>query len=320
MKIAIVGYGNLGKGAERAAQNAAGIECIGIFSRRENIRSESGVPIYPVSRLFEGNEEADVLLLCGGSFSDLPKQTAFLAKRYNVIDTFDDHENAFRHFCSADRASRAFRKTALVSCGWDPGLFSIAKLFGEEILPNGRTYVFWGKGVSQGHSQAIKKIDGVKRAAAYTVFDERAYADVIAGKMPELTKYASHRRECFVVVEEGADRARIAQEIKSIPHYFQGYETSVGFISEADFEKDHASFPHGGKAIRCGQTPSGSQFSELSLRLSSNPEFTGAILVAYARAVKRLSEEGRFGAYTVLDIPPSYLCDKDREKAIKAYI
>lgn len=319
MKIAIVGYGNLGKGVERALKNAPDIQCVGVFSRR-NIKSESGLPVYKTERLSGEGVEVDALVLCGGSSSDLRVQTPFFASRYTVVDSFDDHERIANHVAETGAVATNAKTTALLCCGWDPGLFSVAKLTFASVLPEGRGYSFWGKGVSQGHSEAVKKIDGVIACAAYTEYDQAVYDAVKRGETPDLSPKDIHKRTCFVVIKSGANREEIAQKIKAVPRYFEGYETKVEFLSQEEFSARHAGFAHGGAIVYNGKTPSGNQNVELSLRLSSNPEFTGALLLSYARAAVRLNREGKFGAYTVLDVPPAYLSPLSKSEQICRFL
>ncbi|MBQ5777735.1 MAG: diaminopimelate dehydrogenase [Oscillospiraceae bacterium] len=311
IKIAIVGYGNLGRGVECAVSAAEDMELCAVFSRRnpESIKTESGVPVYHIDRALEMKNEIDVLVLCGGSANDLPTQTPFFAEHFNVIDSFDTHAKIPEHFANTDAKSREGKHVSIISVGWDPGMFSLNRVYGEAILPDGNDYTFWGKGVSQGHSDAIRRIDGVVDARQYTIPVEAALESVRRGENPSLTTREKHIRECFVVAEDGADTTRIENEIKTMPNYFADYDTIVHFISKEELMRDHAGIPHGGKVFRSGTTNNGknSHIIEYSLKLDSNPEFTSSVLVAYARAAARFCAEGAYGAKTVLDIPPAYL-------------
>ena len=312
IKLAILGFGNLGRGVLAAAQLAPDIEVEGIYTRRDPavIKAPAGVAVYSEKELPAHKDKIDVLMLCGGSATDLPGQTPHYGALFNVVDSFDTHANIPLHFNAVDEAAKAAGKTAVISAGWDPGMFSLARLYGSCILPEGKDYTFWGKGVSQGHSDAIRRIDGVKDARQYTVPVDAALEEVRAGKMPELTTRQKHTRECYVVAEEGADKARIEKEIVTMPNYFADYDTTVHFISQEELERDHSGIPHGGFVFRTGKTGadrSTQHVVEYSLKLGSNPEFTSSILVAYARAIYRLSTEGVTGAKTVFDIAPAYL-------------
>lgn len=319
MKIAIVGYGNLGKGVECAVGQNDDMELAAVFTRRspETFKTVSGVPIYHVDRLSEKKEEIDVLVLCGGSATDLPAQTAEYAKYFNVVDSFDTHAKIPEHFARVDQAAKEGGKIAMISVGWDPGMFSLNRLYANAILRDGRDYTFWGKGVSQGHSDAIRRIAGVKDAKQYTIPVESALRAVRNCENPELTVRQKHTRECFVVAEEGADKARIEEEIKSMPNYFADYDTTVHFITQEELRRDHAGIPHGGMVLRTGKTGSGGEHKhviEYSLKLDSNPEFTACVLAAYARAAYRMSREGMTGCKTVFDVAPAYLSPMTAEE------
>ena len=311
LKIAIAGYGNLGRGVEAAVSAATDMELTALFTRRspDSIKTASGVPVYHMDKALEMKNDIDVLILCGGSANDLPEQTPYFAEHFNVIDSFDTHAKIPEHFENVDKKSRLGNRVSVISVGWDPGMFSLTRLYGEAILPDGASYTFWGKGVSQGHSDAIRRIEGVLDARQYTIPVEAALEAVRRGENPELTTREKHTRECFVVAEEGADLARIENEIKTMPNYFADYDTTVHFISKEELLRNHAGIPHGGKVFRTGKTNGGrnNHVIEYSLNLDSNPEFTASVLVAYARAAARLCEEKNFGAKTVLDIPPAYL-------------
>jgi len=311
IKVAIAGYGNLGRGVECAVNAAPDMELCALFTRRapESVKPATNVPVYHMDKAAEMKDDIDVLILCGGSANDLPTQTPELAKHFNVIDSFDTHAKIPEHFANVDKESRAAKKISIISVGWDPGMFSLNRLYGQAILPEGNDYTFWGKGVSQGHSDAIRRIDGVLDARQYTVPVEQALASVRAGENPTLTTREKHTRECFVVAEEGADLARIEREIVTMPNYFADYDTTVHFISQEELNRDHAGIPHGGRVFRTGTTNNGksSHVIEYSLKLDSNPEFTASVLTAYARAAYRLNQEGAYGAKTVFDIAPAYL-------------
>ncbi|MBQ9985333.1 MAG: diaminopimelate dehydrogenase [Oscillospiraceae bacterium] len=311
IRVAIAGYGNLGRGVESAVSAAPDMELCALFTRRDpaSIKTVSGVPVYSMEKAFEMTDDIDVLVLCGGSANDLPTQTPELAKHFNVIDSFDTHAKIPEHFANVDVSAKDSKKVAIISVGWDPGMFSLNRLYGQAILPCGNDYTFWGKGVSQGHSDAIRRIEGVLDARQYTIPVEAALESVRAGKNPELTTREKHTRECFVVAEEGADLSKIESEIVNMPNYFADYDTTVHFISQEELNRDHAGIPHGGRVFRTGTTNGGknSHVIEYSLKLDSNPEFTASVLTAYARAAYRLNKEGICGAKTVLDIAPAYL-------------
>lgn len=313
MKVGILGYGNLGRGVECAMKQNDDMTLSAVFSRRDpasvKILTE-GVPVYNVKDIEAHKEEIDVLIICGGSATDLPKQTPEYAKYFNVIDSFDTHAKIPEHFTAVDAAAKESGHTALISAGWDPGMFSLNRLYANCILPEGNDYTFWGKGVSQGHSDAIRRIEGVKNAKQYTIPVDNALKAVRGGENPELTTRQKHTRECFVVAEEGADLARIENEIKTMPNYFADYDTTVHFISEEELQKNHSGIPHGGFVFRSGVTgweKENSHIIEYSLKLDSNPEFTASVIVAYARAIHRLHKEGVTGCKTVFDIAPAYL-------------
>ena len=313
MKVGILGYGNLGRGVECAVRQCGDVTLSAVFSRRDpstvKILTE-GVPVYNVSEIEAHKDEIDVLIICGGSATDLPKQTPEYAKYFNVIDSFDTHANIPQHYAAVDAAAKENGHVALISAGWDPGMFSLNRLYANSILPEGNDYTFWGKGVSQGHSDAIRRIDGVKDAKQYTIPVDEALRAVRAGENPELTTRQKHTRECFVVAEEGADLARIEHEIKTMPNYFADYDTTVHFISKEELKKNHSGIPHGGFVFRSGVTgweKEHSHIIEYSLKLDSNPEFTASVIVAYARAINRLHQEGVTGCKTVFDIAPAYL-------------
>ena len=312
MKAAILGYGNLARGIESAILQAPDIELTAVFSRRDpaGIKTVTNVPVYSVNDILNYKDEIDVLFLCGGSATDLPKQTPEYAKYFNVIDSFDTHANIPQHFAAVDASAKEAGKVALISCGWDPGMFSLNRLYANAILPEGNDYTFWGKGVSQGHSDAVRRIKGVKNAKQYTIPVESALERVRACENPELTTREKHTRECFVVAEEGADLAKIEEEIKTMPNYIADYDTTVHFISEEEFNRDHSEIPHGGFVFRTGATGFEKEHKhviEYSLKLDSNPEFTGSVLTAFGRAVYRMYREGMTGCKTVFDVAPAYL-------------
>ena len=326
IRIGIYGYGNLGRGVEAAIRKNPDMKLEAIFTRRDpksvNILTEN-VGVYHADEALKMTGDIDVMILCGGSATDLPTQTPALARLYNVIDSFDTHAKIPEHFEAVDKAASEGGKTAIISVGWDPGLFSLNRLYAEAILPDGKDYTFWGKGVSQGHSDAIRRIEGVADAKQYTIPVESALEAVRSGKNPELTTRQKHTRECFVVAKEGADLKRIENEIKTMPNYFADYDTTVHFISREEFEKNHSGIPHGGFVIRSGYTGINNQnkhIIEYSLNLDSNPEFTSSVLVAYARAAYRMSSEGQKGCKTVFDIPPAYLSPKTGEEIRKSLL
>lgn len=315
IKIGIVGYGNLGKGAESAVRQNPDMELVAVFTRRspEHIQSEAKVCPLSDVRQFEG--KIDVMLLCGGSAKDLPQQTKQLNSFFNTVDSFDTHARIPEYFSAVDNNARSHGRLSLISTGWDPGLFSLVRLLGECVLPSGKTYTFWGKGLSQGHSDAIRRVQGVKHGVQYTIPNQSAMEDVRSGNLPELTTADKHIRVCYVVAEEGVDQSVIETTIKTMPDYFEPYHTEVHFISDEDFFKNHTTMPHGGMVVRSGVAESGAkQHLEFSLNLESNPDFTSSVLVAYARAIARMSSEGRTGAVSVFDIPLGYLSPKAPEE------
>lgn len=313
MKIGILGYGNLGRGVESAVRQNEDMELTCIITRRDpkTVKpATEGVEVYSVDEIEKVKDKIDVLVLCGGSATDLPVQTPEFARYFNVIDSFDTHARISEHFANVDRVAKENGHVALISCGWDPGMFSLMRLYGASILPEGNDYTFWGKGVSQGHSDAIRRVKGVKNGKQYTIPVEVALEAVRKGENPELTTRQKHTRECFVVPEEGADLAQIEQDIKTMPNYFADYDTTVHFITEEEFSRDHAGIPHGGFVFRTGVTGFEKEHKhvvEFSLKLDSNPEFTSSVILSFARAVYRLSREGVSGCKTVFDIAPAYL-------------
>ncbi len=312
-RIGIMGYGNLGRGIECAVKQNDDLELVAVFTRRppETVKVlTEGVKVYRADEAIAHADEIDVLILCGGSATDLPQQTPEFAQYFNVVDSYDTHAKIPAHFANVDAAARESGHVALISCGWDPGMFSLNRLYAGAILPNGKDYTFWGKGVSQGHSDAIRRIDGVLDAKQYTIPIDAALDAVRSGNNPELTTREKHLRECFVVAKEGADTARIEEEIKTMPNYFADYDTIVHFISKEELVRDHSGIPHGGFVIRSGKTGWNNEHSHLveySLKLDSNPEFTASVIASYARAVARLAKEGATGCKTVFDIAPAYL-------------
>ena len=325
IRIGILGYGNLGKGIECAIRQNKDMEMVGVFTRRDpatvSILTE-GVLVYSVDKVMEMKDRIDVLILCGGSATDLPKQTKEYVKYFNVIDSFDTHANIPKHYSEVNEAAKSSGHIGIVSVGWDPGMFSLNRLYANCILPDGNDYTFWGKGVSQGHSDAIRRIDGVKNGKQYTIPVSAALDAVRRGENPKLTTRQKHTRECFVVADEGADLNGIEEEIKTMPNYFEEYDTTVHFISEEELEREHQGIPHGGFVFRTGTTgwnQENKHVIEYSLKLDSNPEFTGSVLVAYARAAYRLSKEGTSGCKTVFDIAPAYLSPLSGEE-IRAHL
>ena len=320
IRVGILGYGNLGKGVESAIAQNDDMELKAVFTRRnpENVKVRTaGVKVLQADELSHMQDELDVLILCGGSATDLPVQTPQYASMYNVVDSFDTHARIPEHFAAVDAAAKKAGKVSLISCGWDPGMFSLNRLYANCVLPEGKDYTFWGKGVSQGHSDAVRRIEGVKDCRQYTIPVEKAVEAVRSGSNPELTTREKHTRECFVVAEDGADLAKIENEIKTMPNYFSDYDTTVHFITEEEMKRDHSGLPHGGMVIRTGVTGMEKEHKhviEYSLKLDSNPEFTGSVIVAYARAVSRMNKEGMSGCKTVFDVAPAYLSPKSAEE------
>ena len=324
IRIGIYGYGNLGKGVELAIGQNPDLTAVGVFTRRapESVKTLTGLPVYSVSKMEEMQDKIDVMILCGGSATDLPKQTPYLAQYFNVVDSFDTHAKISEHLKNVHAAAVKAGKTAVISAGWDPGMFSLARLYSDAILSQGKDYTFWGKGVSQGHSDAIRRIEGVLDARQYTIPTQSAIERVRNGEDPILSTSEKHERECYVVVADGADKARIEKEIKEMPNYFADYHTTVHFISQEELNEKHAGLPHGGSVIRSGVTGNGKNrhVIEYSLKLDSNPEFTASVLVACARAAYRLNKEGVIGGKTMLDIPPVYLSANSRETLISTLL
>ena len=318
IRIGIAGYGNLGRGVLAALNQNADMCAAAVFTRRnpETLHlQDKSIPVVPLADAAKWTDKVDVMILCGGSATDLPKQTPELAHYFNVVDSFDTHANIPAHFSAVDAACRQSGTVGIISVGWDPGLFSLNRLYAGAVLPQGKDYTFWGKGVSQGHSDAIRRVPGVKDARQYTIPVPQALERVRAGENPDLTVRQTHTRECFVVLEEGADAEAVEREIKTMPNYFADYDTTVHFISEEELKAHHSGIPHGGMVLRSGVTGNGNKhLIEYSLKLDSNPEFTSSVLVAYARAAFRLAQEGAKGCKTVFDVPPAYLSPKTGEE------
>ncbi len=323
MKIGILGYGNLGRGVESAIAQNPDMELVAVFTRRppESLKiMTAGIPVLSLDAAEDMKDTIDVMILCGGSATDLPVQTPAFVKNFNVIDSFDTHAKIPEHFRAVDGVAKESGKVAIISVGWDPGMFSLNRLYAGAILPDGKDYTFWGKGVSQGHSDAIRRIDGVIDARQYTIPVPEAIDAVRNGENPELTTRQKHTRECFVVAEDGADLTRIENEIKTMPNYFADYDTTVHFITAEEMQKEHSGLPHGGMVIRSGKTGKDLEHNhiiEYKLTLDSNPEFTASVLVAYARAAYRLCQDGHSGCKTVFDIPPAYLSPLSGEELRK---
>ena len=316
IRIGILGYGNLGRGVECAIKQNADMELAAVFTRRDpatvQILTED-IPVCRIADVQDWKDKIDVMILCGGSATDLPKQTPVYAEMFNVIDSFDTHARIPKHFEDVDAAAKKGGNVGIISVGWDPGMFSLNRLYANAILPEGKDYSFWGKGVSQGHSDAIRRVEGVKDGKQYTIPVEAALEAVRNGENPELTTRQKHTRECFVVLEEGADAAKVEEEIKTMPNYFSDYDTTVHFISEEELKANHSGIPHGGFVLRSGKTGwdgENNHLIEYSLKLDSNPEFTASVIVAYARAAYKLAQEGQSGCKTVFDIAPAYLSAK----------
>ncbi|MBR5232801.1 MAG: diaminopimelate dehydrogenase [Clostridia bacterium] len=322
IRIAIAGYGNLGKGVECAVSKCNDMELVALFTRRnpEDVKTVSGVLVYSMEKAAEMKDDIDVMILCGGSAKDLPEQTPAMAKYFNVVDSFDTHAKIPEHFANVDAVCKENGTVGIISIGWDPGLFSLNRMLGQAILPCGNDYTFWGKGVSQGHSDAIRRIAGVKDARQYTIPVEEALTSVRNGENPELTTRQKHTRECFVVAEDGADLNAIEEQIVTMPNYFADYDTTVHFISEEELNRDHKGIPHGGMVFRTGSTGfdnGNKHVIEYKLTLDSNPEFTSSVLVAYARAAYRLSNEGAKGCKTIFDVAPAYIHPASAEELRK---
>lgn len=315
IRIGIAGYGNLGRGAEAALRQNPDMQLAAVFTRRDIQPADKNTPVVPLARAAEWKDKIDVMILCGGSASDLPEQTPMLAQWFNVVDSFDTHAKIPAHFAAVDAACRAAGTAGIISVGWDPGLFSLNRLYAQAVLPEGKDYTFWGKGVSQGHSDAIRRIPGVKDAKQYTIPVQNALDAVRAGENPVLSVRQKHTRECFVVLEKGADAARVERDIKTMPDYFADYDTTVHFISQEELQTRHAGIPHGGFVLRSGVTGGANKhLIEYRLKLDSNPQFTAGVLAAYARAAWRFKQAGLTGCRTVFDVPPAYLSPKTGEE------
>ncbi|MEE1503650.1 MAG: diaminopimelate dehydrogenase [Acutalibacteraceae bacterium] len=322
IKVGLYGYGNIAKGVECAVKQNKDMEVTCVFTRRnpESVSTISGANVYKTDDVLNHKDEVDVLVMCGGSATDLPEQTPAMAEHFNVVDSFDTHKRIPEHFANVDAAAKKSGKIGIISVGWDPGMFSLNRLYGSCILPDGADYTFWGKGVSQGHSDAIRRVEGVIDARQYTIPVEEALEAVRSGSEPKLTTRQKHTRECFVVAEEGADLERIKNEIVTMKNYFDEYDTTVNFISQEELDRDHKGIPHGGFVIRTGKTGKDLEHNhviEYSLKLDSNPEFTSSVIVAFVRAAYRLNKEGQSGCKTVFDIPPAYLSVKSGEELRK---
>ena len=322
IRIGIYGYGNLGRGIESAIRQNPDMELVAVFTRRDPASlkiNTDGAEVVSVADVEKYVDKIDVMMICGGSATDLPVQTPTLAEKFSVVDSFDTHAKIPEHFANVDAAAKKGNNVAMISVGWDPGMFSLNRLYASAILPDGKDYTFWGKGVSQGHSDAIRRIDGVLDAKQYTIPVDAALESVRRGDAPILTTREKHTRECFVVAAEGADKAKIEKEIKEMPNYFADYDTTVHFISKEELVRDHGGIPHGGFVIRSGKTGLNGEHNhiiEYSLKLDSNPEFTASVLVAYARAAYKLKREGVSGCKTVFDVPPAYLSPKSHDEII----
>ena len=320
IRIAICGYGNLGRGIESEISKSKDMNLVGIFTRRnpESLIVNSNVPVINIKEINEWKDKIDVMIMCGGSATDLPMQVPEMAKIFNTVDSFDTHAKIPEYYQNVDNSARNSEKTSIISGGWDPGMFSLIRTYSNAILSEGKTYTFWGKGLSQGHSDAIRRISGVKNAVQYTIPIEESMERVRRGENPELSTREKHLRECFVVAEEGADIEKIEEEIKTMPNYFSDYDTTVHFISEEELKQNHSKMAHGGFVIHSGETGNGNKHViEYSLKLDSNPEFTASVLIALARAAYRLNKKGEYGAKTILDIPPALLSQKTPEELRK---
>lgn len=319
IKVAIVGYGNLGRGVELSIIKNPDMDLVAVFSRRDPKSVNTiNTPVYSLDNILDFKDKVDVLILCGGSKDDLPIQGPKYVENFNIVDSYDNHGEIPNYFASVNSIALKNNKVGMISIGWDPGMFSINRLFGESLLPDGDTYTFWGKGLSQGHSDAIRRVEGVKTGVQYTIPSKNAIEQVRSGSRPNLTTKQKHTRECFVVLKDTADAKKVENEIKTMPNYFEPYDTTVNFISQEEFDKNHNTMPHGGFVIRSGSSSSGvNQVIEYSLKLDSNPEFTASVLVAYARATYKLAKKGEFGAKTAFDVAPVLLSPKDSQELIK---
>ena len=318
IRIGIIGYGNLGKGVIKSIKQNNDMDLQAVFTRREGLVMDDGSKALHISKLEEYKDKIDVMILCGGSATDLPEQGPKIAEMFNTVDSFDTHARIPEYFENVDKAAKSSGNLSIISVGWDPGLFSLNRLMANAVLPEGKDYTFWGKGVSQGHSDAIRRIEGVKDGKQYTIPKNEALEKVRSGENPELSVREKHLRVCYVVLEDGADKVKVENEIKNMPNYFSDYDTEVNFISEEELKKNHSGMPHGGFVIRTGVTGDGNKEKiEFSLNLDSNPEFTANVLVAYARAISRMAKEGKTGACTVFDVAPAYLSPKSAEELRK---
>lgn len=314
IKVGILGYGNLGRGVELAVSKAEDMELVAVFTRRDNVVTNMGIKCINVNKIEEYKDRIDVLIMCGGSATDLPVQGVQMIKNFNTVDSFDTHAKIPEYFANMDKVAKQNGKLGIISVGWDPGLFSMARMLFGAVLPDGNDYTFWGKGVSQGHSDAIRRVNGVKAGIQYTIPKDEALKKVRNAENPVLSAREKHLRECFVVLEDGADKAKVESEIKNMPNYFADYDTIVHFVSEQELKQNHNKMPHGGFVIRSGNTTDEHKHVlELSIKLDSNPEFTSSVLTAYVRAIAKLAKEGKTGAVTVFDIPLSYLSSKSPE-------
>ena len=322
IRIGIAGYGNIGRGVEAAVTQAQDMALVAVFTRRDpaSVKTVTGVPVAAYDQIGDYAGDIDVVIICGGSATDLPWMTPELAAKFNVIDSFDNHHHIPEHFAKVNEAATTSGKVGIISCGWDPGYFSLARILADSALPEGDSYTFWGRGVSQGHSDAIRRVEGVKDARQYTVPVEAALESVRNNEHPEFTARQMHLRECWVVAEDGADKAAIEEAIKTMPDYFEPYDTTVTFITQEELDRDHSGLPHGGSVIRSGRTGLDREFNntvEFTLNLDSNPFFTGSILTAAARAAYRMNQEGQCGAKTLFDVPPAYLSHHTREELLE---
>src|SRR5690625_419579 len=324
IKVGIIGYGNLGRGTEHSINQQPDMELVAVFSRRnpQDVQTFSeAVKVVHIDEVESYQDKIDVMILCGGSAHDLPEQTPHFSKMFNTVDSFDTHANIPEHFAKVDQVAQENEKVSVISVGWDPGLFSVNRVMAEAILPKGETYTFWGKGLSQGHSDAVRRVAGVKDGVQYTLPSEEAIESVRRGENPEFTKSDSHKRECYVVLEDGADEAEVERSIKTMPHYFADYDTTVHFITEEQMRTEHNHMPHGGFVIRSGESEAGNnQIVEFSLKLNSNPEFTASVLVAYARAAHRMHADGITGAKTIYDVAPSYISQYTQDVLRRDYL
>jgi diaminopimelate dehydrogenase len=324
ISVGIIGYGNLGRGAEASIKQQPDMELVAIFTRRDPSTVkviDPNVKVLDIKEAKDYQDKIDVMILCGGSATDLPEQVPAIAQMFNTVDSYDTHAKIPEYFASVDKVAQESGKTSIISVGWDPGMFSINRVMSEALLPEGETYTFWGKGLSQGHSDAVRRVDGVKNGVQYTIPSEKVIEQVRNGENPAVSKADRHVRTCYIVAEEGADTEKIAHTIKTMPNYFDEYETTVHFITEAELKKDHSAMPHGGFVIRSGKTGDGNdQIVEFSLNLNSNPEFTASVLVSYARAAHRLNAEGQIGAKTVYDVAPGYISPKSASELRRDYL